>query len=244
MNLLKNKVVWITGGAKGIGAAISRVFLENEAIVIASGSNNLDYYIDNEYLNEWIINHNNFSYKKCDVRNFKNIKNIYQEIIEQYYRFDVLINNAGVGLFKPFHETKESEFDNLIEVNVKGPFNCIQTVLPDMLKKEDGTIVNISSVAALDNFANCAAYNLSKAGLLSLSRSLRNEYRAKNIKIIDVIPGATDTDIWDEESRKQFSDRLMKPYNLAKMIVDAVRNSYEGNLLVEEIIIRPIQGNI
>lgn len=244
MNLLKNKVVWITGGAKGIGAALSRVFLENDAIVIASGSNNLDYYMDNEYLNDRVINHHNFSYKKCDVRNVKNIKNIYQEIIEQHNRFDVLLNNAGVGLFKPFHETTESEFDNLIDVNVKGPFNCIQTVLPFMLKKEDGTIVNISSVAVIDNFANCAVYNLSKAALLTLSRSLRNEYRSKNIKIIDIIPGATDTNIWDTESRLQFSERLMKPYNLAKMIVDAVRNSYEGNLLVEEIIIRPIQGNI
>jgi len=244
MNLLKNKVVWITGGAKGIGASLSRVFLENEAKVVASGSNELDYYIDNEYLNEWVINNPNFAFKKCDVRRINDINNIYEYIINEHFKFDILVNNAGIGLFKPFENTTIEEFDNIMDVNIKGPFNCMQKVIPDMLKKQDGTIVNISSVAALDNFANCSIYNLSKSGLLTLSRSLRNEYRTKGIKFIDIIPGATDSNIWDNASRIQYSERLMKPYNLAKMIVDAVRNSYEGNLLVEELIIRPIYGNI
>ncbi len=244
MNLLKDKTIWITGGAKGIGASLSKSLLEKQAHVIATGSHNLDYYIDNNYLSKIIYQDSNFLFIQCDNRNYYEVEKVYTEIIEKHNKIDILINNAGITLFKPFEKTSIEEYDNLIKINLNGIFYCIKVVIDNMIKNQSGTIVNISSVGAFENFANCSIYNLSKAGLLALSRSLRNEYRNYGIKFIDILPGATDTDAWDSNSRIKYSQRLLKPDSVANAIVSALNNSYDGNTVIEELIIRPIQGNI
>jgi len=132
MNLLKNKVVWITGGAKGIGASLSRVFLENEAKVVASGSNELDYYIDNEYLNEWVINNPNFSFKKCDVRRINDINNIYN-----YYIYKKNAKKIHDFLYQKFWFIFENYVESFLlrkDINKRFKKTAIQNLIFDFLK--------------------------------------------------------------------------------------------------------------
>lgn len=244
MDYIKNKIVWVTGGTKGIGAALSQVLLEQGAVVIASSTKPLSYYINNNYFDSQFAQNHNFYYYQCDVSDKTQVQQIYNRIYEKFNSVDILINNAGVGLFKAFVDTTSEEVERLFKVNINGPIYCVQSALPHMLEKQEGTIVNISSVSAFENFANCSIYNMSKSALLSLGRSLRNEYRKVGIRVIDVLPGATCTDIWDAQSQIDFKDKLMQAHDVAMTIVKNIDSSLQGNLLVEEIVIRPLQGNI
>jgi short-subunit dehydrogenase len=113
-----------------------------------------------------------------------------------------------------------------------------------MIKRKSGIIVNISSSSVIENFADCSIYNASKSALIAMSRSLRKEVRQHGIKIIDIIPGATCTDIWDEQSKNEYKDRMLLPEDVADIIFQTVISSYGDRLMVEEIVIRPQNGNI
>jgi len=241
---LVNKVVWITGAGRGIGAATAKKFIDRGSIVVASSTREFNDYVDLGFYPDEFKQIDNFLYLKCDIRNQIDINSIYAQIIARFGTLDILINNAGIGVFKPFTETSIEEFDDLMSINVRGAFLCIKSVLENMLNNQSGTIVNISSVAVVENFANCSIYNASKSALLAMSRSLRNEVRQHGIKLLDFIPGATYTDIWDEKSKLNFKANMISPDDLANVILWNVAASIKGNLMVEEIIIRPQNGNL
>jgi short-subunit dehydrogenase len=230
MNSKSSPVAWITGANKGIGAALVADKSARAATVAASSRKEI---LPDGAKNPFV----------CDVRNPESINNCYDAIVKEYGAVDILINNAGVAAFTSYWETSVEDADSMIETNLRGVWLCTKQVLPAMIERGNGIIVNILSVAAIKTFTNCALYAASKAGALAMSRTLREEVREFGIKVIDILPGATETEIWDTESRQEFSPRMMQPSDVAGIVWQAIDMS-KGAALLEEIIIRPPLGDL
>ncbi len=238
---MKNKRIWLTGASRGIGFETAKLLAKNDVTLFLSARRRESF--------DDVIQHFQSSEKvyiiPCDVSNSDNVKNAYAEIKEIKGGVDILINNAGIGIFKSFLETSEKDFDDTIATNLKGVFLCTKAVLPDMLEnKGNGIIINILSVATQTVFEGTAIYSASKSALLAMDRVLRNEVRSKGIRIIDILPGATESDMWDEKTRAKFCDRMMQPVDVAKVIVNTIKMNMEERLITEEIIMRPIGGDL
>jgi short-subunit dehydrogenase len=113
-----------------------------------------------------------------------------------------------------------------------------------MMLCKRGTIINILSVASVKTFTNCSVYAATKAGALAFSRSLREEVRPHNIKVIDILAGATETPLWTEESRAEFSGRMMQPDDIAEAVSSAVELARRERVSVEELLVRPRLGDL
>jgi short-subunit dehydrogenase len=111
-----------------------------------------------------------------------------------------------------------------------------------MISRKSGTILNISSVASIKILKGSSVYSASKAGLLQYSRVLREEVRLHNIKVIDVLPGATETPIWNQNVRNKHGERMMKPTDVGKLVIQLVSQS--GNMVTEEVVLRPVTGDL
>lgn len=227
-------VVWVSGGSRGIGAAIvEKLFNDNFKVAVSSrsGSGPND--------NSGIVKN-----YKCDVCLPDNVKSTYENIKEDFGRVDVLINNAGTGTFAPFMDLSLEQFDDMMNTNVKGVFMCCRTVLPEMIKRHSGLIINISSVAVYKNFANSSIYSASKAASMAMLNSLRNEIRNQGIKIVNIMPGATATDIWSQDELKSLGESMMASENVADIVYNVIKLSEIDKMMIEDIIIRPQNGDI
>jgi 3-oxoacyl-[acyl-carrier protein] reductase len=239
-NFLNGKVVWITGATKGIGKEIAKKLIGSGAKLVLSGSSPqsikkiLDEY--NEY--------SNIFFMPFDLKNSNQIEIVAKKVQAAFGSIDILINNAGIGKFAPFTQLNEEDFDNTMSINLKAPFLLMKQVLPDMLEKKNGTIINILSVVANKPFKNSSIYAASKAALLAMDRSLREEVRSEGIKIIDVLPGATATDIWLPEQLEKYSNRMMKPEDVAEAVVKIIELAMNKRSMVEEISLRPQWGDL
>lgn len=230
------KLIWISGASTGIGNAITKEALSRGYKVVATSrsADNLAS-LREESGNSGLVT------AVCDVSRIETIRNFHSEVLNSEAP-DILINCAGVTTFKEAAVTSIEEIDSIIGTNLLGAVYAIQTVLPGMIARNSGTIVNINSVAALDRLKASSIYSASKAGLLQYSRVVREEVRANNIKVIDILPGATETPIWHEKVRAKYSDKMMKPADLARHIINFV--SDESNLVQEEVVFRPVTGNL
>lgn len=230
------KIVWITGASSGIGLAVAKRLLSGGNFVYATSRR--PELIEKE-LSEF---NGNFSAMKCDISNENSISESYQKIFLASGKVDVLINNAGVTEFKSFVETSIDEFDNIIDTNVRGVFLCIKAVLEDMLKRKSGLIINVLSIAAVSRLTNSSIYSASKSAVMSFSNVLREEVRKEQIKICNILPGATNTPMWSKDMREKFSEKMMSVDSVSK-VVDYVLNAPEDTA-IEDIILKPVEGNL
>ncbi|MGB3018292.1 MAG: SDR family oxidoreductase, partial [Ignavibacteria bacterium] len=178
----------------------------------------------------------------CDVSSERSVIHTAKKIQEKYGTIDVLINNAGSTVFKSFLDTETKDYDNVIDTNLKGPFLCMKAVLPQMIRKKTGSIINILSVAANTTFENSSVYSASKAGMQAMASCIRKEVRKHNIKICNIYPGAVETDMWDIKARQQFRNRMMTPEDIGEITFD-VYNKPE-RLMVEDLVVRPVKGDL
>jgi 3-oxoacyl-[acyl-carrier protein] reductase len=178
----------------------------------------------------------------CNVGSERSISSTAKRIREKYGKIDVLINNAGVTVFKSIMETKLTEFDSIMSTNLRGAFLCIKSVLPQMIKRKNGHIINIVSVAANTVLENSSAYAASKAGLLALSNVLRKEVRKFNIKVTNILPGAVETSMWDSKVRTRHRNRMMSPADIAQVTLEVFNQPKK--VLIEDVIVRPIKGDL
>lgn len=236
---MKSKVVWITGASTGIGFELGKVFARGGYTVVATGrrkSRLVSLVSEIRF-----AGHDAFAFV-CDVRKERSVLSTKKKIIENCGTVDILVNNAGITSFKSFAEIKTQEFDDIISVNLRGSYLAAKAVLPVMLRKKNGIIVNILSVAAQKVFTHSSAYAASKAATRVMFNVLREEVRKYNIKVINILPGATDTPMWPAQMRQKYSKRMLEPRDVAEVVYQAVNQPKK--VVPEEIIIRPVKGDI
>ncbi len=202
---LKNRTAIITGGAQGFGLDIARRFLDSGAkVIIWDLDENLLKKVNDE------IKNIDLSYFKVDVSNFGMVKETVEKITKNS-NIDILINNAGItGPTLPLWEYDVSEWNNIINVNLIGTFNCCKAIVPSMMKNNYGRIVNVTSVAGKDGNANASAYSSAKAGAIGLTKSLGKELADKNIAVNAVTPAGAKTRILDQMSKEHVQRMLSK----------------------------------
>ena len=234
-----NRVVWITGASTGIGFELAKVFAKSGYIIIATARRKSRLV---SLVNEIrFAGHEAYAFV-CDVRSERSIISTKKKILEKCGTIDILINNASITTFKSFIDTKPPEFDDIIETNLRGSYLMARTVLPIMMKKKRGHLINILSVAAHTVFTNSSAYAASKAGMLAMFNGLRAEVRKFNIKISNIMPGATDTPMWSPAARQKYSSRMMTPREVAEITIQIANQPKK--VVIEDVVIKPIKGDL
>ena len=190
-----SKVVFITGGTRGIGRQIALTFAK-QGYDIA-----INYRSQNEELENLKkeIEQNNV---RClavqgDVSKFEDCERFVKEIIEFYGKIDVLVNNAGITKDTLLMRMKKEDFESVIDVNLVGTFNVTKNVISHMLKARSGRVINISSVVGVSGNAGQTNYSASKAGIIGFTKSLAKEVALRNILVNAVAPGFIQTDMTD-----------------------------------------------
>lgn len=236
---MSEKVIWITGASTGIGREIAMEFSKSGYIIVATARRKSRLV---NLVSEIKFAGREASAFVCNVASERSVQVTAKRIREKYGRIDCLINNAGVTVFKSFTDTKVYEFDNVIETNLRGAFLCMKSVLPQMIKNKRGHIINVLSVAANTVYEDSSVYAASKAGLLALTNSIRKETRRFNIKISNLLPGATETAMWDSKTRARYKSRMLSPADVAKIALQVYEQPKK--VLVEDVVIRPIKGDL
>lgn len=202
---LKNRYAIITGGAQGFGLDIARRFIK-------SGSKVRIWDIDETELKKAShdINSENLSYDVVDVSNFTQVKNAVEKIAENT-KIDILVNSAGItGPTAELWNYSIDDWSRIIEINLNGIFYSCKAVVPHMIKKNYGRIINIASVSGKDGNANASAYSVGKAGSIALTKSLGKELADKNIAVNAVTPAGAKTRILDQMSKEHVQRMLSK----------------------------------
>jgi NAD(P)-dependent dehydrogenase (short-subunit alcohol dehydrogenase family) len=193
MAILQGKVAVITGGTTGIGFAIASR-LSDEGADIALVSERSTEQIDQAVkalstATGRVVGH------RCDVRDRANTKSLAEKIVAQLGRIDILINNAGIYTLDAVCESDESAFKTMVDVNIHGTYNMILAVLPAMKKQVSGSIINISSAAAVRGAGGHACYGATKSAILAITHALPQELRGMGIRVTAIGPGAVRTDM-------------------------------------------------
>ncbi len=236
---MSQKVVWITGASTGIGFELGKAFAKAGFIIIASARRKSRLV---SLVSEIRFAGHEAHAFVCDVTSERSIQSTRKKILEKCKTIDVLVNNAGVTVFKSFIDTKTFDYDAVLDTNLRGSFLTSKAVLPLMMKKKKGHIINIVSMAARAVFTESGVYSASKAGLVALSNVLREEVRKYNIKITNVLPGAVDTAMWSPAMRQKHSKRMMTSKEIADIVVQITNQPKK--VVIEDIMIRPVKGDL
>ncbi len=230
--------IWITGASSGIGRSAALEFARIGAHVFASARRITELQRLNSELRDEKLSVEIFP---CNIASSANVDQTVKKIISAH-PINCLINNAGITSFKKAESNSIQEINDIINTNLLGSIYAVKYVLPHMIEQGGGTLINILSIVTKKVFTNSSVYAASKMGLLGYTDSLREEVRKHNIRIINVIPGATETPMWSNEIRKENSGKMMSCEDIARLLVWLYLQ--KGNMVTEEIVIRPITGDL
>lgn len=192
-NKLNNKVVLVTGGSRGIGASMVKLLaMSGYKVVLNYNKSKKCAEEIKEKLHEQNIE---IEIIKADVTNKNDIIYMINKIIDKYNRIDVLINNAGIAQDKVFLDLSDNEWQEIMDVNLNSVYYCTKMVLPHMLERKEGCIINISSIWGVTGGSCEVAYSTTKAAINGFSKALAKEMGPSNIRINCIAPGIIDTDM-------------------------------------------------
>ncbi len=208
MGELDEKTAIVTGGASGIGKAISRVFAEEGAQVAI-----LD--VDREAAEETVrtleADGGTVSFFECDVADAGQVPATVDAVVSEFGGLEVLINNAGIAHVGTVEETTEEDLDRLYEVNVKGVYNCLRASVPEM-KEDGGSIVNIASVVSRMGIPNRFAYSMTKGAVLTMTYSVARDYVDEGIRCNAVSPARIHTPFVDGFLEENYPDQVEEKF--------------------------------
>jgi 3-oxoacyl-[acyl-carrier protein] reductase len=232
-------IVWVVGASRGIGKEIAKQFasIGCEVCLSARNKKHLDAVVG-----EITRLGGRARAFPCDISSVVSINTSAERIRKQVGTVDVLINNAGITVFKSFLTTTSKEFNDIISTNLLGYIFSVKAVLPSMVKRKQGWIINILSTAAVRTFPNSSAYTATKSGMLGVGKVLREELRQHGVKVVNIMPGPTETEMWSASARKKYSKRMMRAKSVAEAVLEIYR--LPQDLVIEDVILGPIKGDI
>ena len=238
--MLKGKCAIVTGAAKGIGKAIALKLASLGANIVLNYRSSEEKAIETE--NEIKALGVEVLRVKGDITNISDVENLNNTAKENFGKIDIMVNNAGITKDTLILRMKEEDFDSVINVNLKGVFNCLKTITPVMVKQREGKIINLSSVVGLSGNAGQVNYAASKAGVIGMTKSLAKEVGARGITVNAVAPGFIETDMTEvlgdkfkEEAKKAIPlKRLGKPEDVANVV--AFLASEDANYITGQVI--------
>jgi 3-oxoacyl-[acyl-carrier protein] reductase len=192
----KGQTVIVTGGTRGIGRSIAESFLKTGARVIVTYSSNEAAAA--KFKQESSQYTENIDVQKCDVAKYKEVENFFEYIDKKYEGFEVLVNNAGIRKDAVLAMMKESEWHDVLEVNLSGVFYMCKFAVMSLMRKRYGRIINITSPSGKYGFEGQANYAASKAGLIALTKTLSKEVARRGITVNCVSPGFIATELIDD----------------------------------------------
>lgn len=194
--MFKDKVVLVTGASRGIGRGVALEFGKSGALVCVNFASNEEMAAD--LVEEITKTDGTAKYYRADVSSESEVSEMIRNIEKDFGTVDILVNNAGLTRDGLFMRMSESDWDTVVDTNLKGAFLCAKAVCRGMMKKRYGKIINISSVVAFTGNPGQANYVSSKSGLLGLTKSLALELSGRGVRVNGVAPGFIDTDMTDK----------------------------------------------
>ncbi|MBA3765879.1 MAG: SDR family oxidoreductase [Acidobacteria bacterium] len=231
---LNGKTAIVTGGTKGIGRAIAEALVREGAGVCISARHEDEIERAVSELGE--LGEGEVTGAVCDVRDYEEVKALIAHTVAELGGVDILINNAGIGLFASVEELSPEDFRAVLETNLFGVFYCCHEAIPQMKRRGGGYIINISSLAGVNAHPQMAAYNASKFGLNGFSEALMQEVRHDGIKVSYIMPGSVNTNFGGQEPSTEKSWEL-QPADIAQTVLDLLHHPERS--LPSRVEIRP-----
>lgn len=226
------KTVIVTGGSRGIGAAIVVELAKNNYNVVLNYNNSEEKAkkIQKDLKEQGI----NIEIFKADVSKREDVKKLVNFTIEKYNNIDILINNAGIDQIKAFMDITNEDWNKIIQTNLNSVFYCSQEVLKNMIHNKKGCIINISSIWGITGASCEVAYSVSKAGIDGMTKALAKEMGLSNIRVNSIAPGIVDTDMNKELSFEELQElkneiplgRVAAPEEIVKSVKWLIDDEY------------------
>jgi 3-oxoacyl-[acyl-carrier protein] reductase len=226
----------VTGSGRGIGKETAVLLATKGLNVIVCSRTQTE--IDSVLREIKSLEGGNAMGKRCDVSIASDVNNLVEEVLKKYGRIDILINNAGISYVKKLIDTTEIEWDQTLDINLKGPFLLCKASVPHMMKNNLGVIINVSSGAGKVGFEDISAYCASKFGLMGLTESLTWEVANYNIRVMTICPGEVATKMQENVDSSYYQsnkDNMIQPKTVAEKIVEMVfdYNKYRNGISVD-----------
>ena len=236
MSALTGKVALITGGSRGIGLATAQALLAQGASVAITGTKDATLSAGRRELMQH-AGEDRVLAIRADVRTYGEVEAALGQVSSTFGGLDVLVNNAGVGVFKSVAAMSVDEWHTVMDTNLTGVFYCCHAALPLLRQRGGGWIINISSLASRNAFVNGAAYCASKSALNAFSESLMQEVRYEGIRVAYVLPGSVNTGFNGPSKTK--SEGVLLPEDVAEVVADLIK--HPSRSLPSRVEIRPSQ---
>ncbi len=232
------KVAVITGASRGIGLAIAEALARAEFDVVITARDSAQLQKASKEIQKLKAH---CLARRCDVRNQAEVAELFEGVKAEFGRVDVLVNNAGYsGPLVPLAQTSLEQWQANLDTNLTATFLCTRAALP--LMGRGSTVVNNLTIGAKGYFEGMGAYVASKHGVMGFTLTLRAELRPKGIRVIALLPGATDTEIWKQFWPDAPRERMMAAESVASVVASAVL--LPENATVEELVIAPTSGTL
>lgn len=212
---LAGQMVLVTGGGRGIGRAIARRLARDGATVVVTARNSNELAatcaaIESEGGRTWWF--------AADISRESEVASLFEAIEESNGQLDVLVNNAGLGLYGPLAEFDAESFDRVMNVNLRGVFLCARRAMRMMMPRKQGAIVNISSVVGIKGYENQSAYGAAKHGVMGLTKALAVEAQPYGIRVSAILPGGVDTAMVRQARPDLDPAELLHPDDVAQAV--------------------------
>ena len=222
MQELKGKIALITGGSRGIGKAIALALAKEGVNVAITGRNEEKL---KEVVQEIERKGVKSAYAVFDITSKTEVYGALEKLQKDFGKIDILVNNAGVAAFGGILEMEDEKWEEIVKTNLFGAYYVVKAVVPSMVERKTGDIINISSTAGLKGNAMTSAYSASKFGLIGMSESMMLELRKQNIRVTTLMPSTIASDMGKEVLKITDGnpEKVLQPEDFAELVVDLLK---------------------